>query len=125
MEVFVTEVAEHLYVINAERDEVVDVGPNGEKVVSEAMRQLSQLPTLDVPRLVTLRYSDIGGTEEDARETKSGVRDPSYAHGVVVKMGAQEGFAFFDHFEELLFDRVGVPPKNLAANLEQIRQNTH
>jgi hypothetical protein len=24
-------VAEHLYVINAERDEVVDVGPNGEK----------------------------------------------------------------------------------------------
>jgi len=123
-EAFMKNVAEHLYVINAERDEVVDVGPNGEKVVSEAMRQLSQLPTLGVPRLVTLRYSDIGGSEEDARETKSGVRDPSYAHGIVVKMGAQDAFSFFDHFEELLFDRIGVPPRNFAANVEQIRQNT-
>jgi hypothetical protein len=82
------------------------------------------LPTLDVPRLVTLRYSDIGGSEEDARETKSGVRDPSYAHGIVVKMGAQDDFSFFDHFEELLFDRIGVPPRSLAANAEQVRQNT-
>src|SRR6476620_8028987 len=123
-ETFIKNVAEHLYVINAERDEIVDVGPNGEKIVSEAMRQLSQLPTLDVPHLVTLRYSDIGGSEEDARETKSGVRDPSYAHGIVVKMGAQDDFSFFDHFEELLFDRIGVPPRSLAANVEQIRQNT-
>src|SRR5947207_577473 len=124
-EAFIKDVAEHLYVINAERDGIVDVGPNGEKVVSEAMRQLSQLPTLGVPRLVTLRYSDIGGSEEDARETKSGVRDPAYAHGIVVKMGAQDAFTFFDHFEELLFDRVGVPPRSLAANAEQIRQSTH
>ena len=123
-ESFIKDVAEHLYVINAEGDEIVDIGPNGEKVVSEAMRQLSQLPTLDVPRLVTLRYSDIGGSEEDARETKSGVRDPSYAHGIVVKMGAQDDFSFFDHFEELLFDRIGVPPRSLAANAEQVRQNT-
>jgi pimeloyl-ACP methyl ester carboxylesterase len=123
-EAFIKDVAEHLYIITAERDEVVDVGPNGEKVVSEAVRQLSQLPTIGVPRLVTLRYSDIGGSEEDARETKSGVRDPSYAHGIVVKMGAQDAFSFFDHFEELLFDRIGVPPRDLAANAEQIRQNT-
>src|SRR6478735_8620551 len=118
-------VAGHLYVINAECDEVVDVGPNGDKVVSEALRRLSQLPTLGVPRLVTLRYSDIGGSDEDARETKNGVKDPAYAHGIVVKLGSQDGFAFFDHFEELLFDRIGVPPRNLAANLEQIRQSTH
>src|SRR4051812_1411062 len=124
-EAFIKDVAEHLYVINAERDEVVDVGPNGEKVVSEAMRQLSQLPTLGVPRLVTLRYSDIGGSEEEAREIKNGARDPSYAHGIVVKMGAQNAFSFFDHFEELLFDRIGVPPRSLAANVEQIRQSTH
>src|SRR6185295_4520208 len=88
-EAFIKNVAEHLYVINAEGDEIVDVGPNGEKVVSEGMRQLSQLPTQGVPRLVTLRYSDIGGSEEDAREKKSGVRNPSYAHGIVVKLGAQ------------------------------------
>jgi len=124
-EAFIKDVAEHLYVVNAERDGIVDVGPNGEKVVSEAMRQLSQRPTQGVPRLVTLRYGDIGGSEEDVRETKSGVTDPSYAHGIVVKMGAQGAFAFFDHFEELLFDRIGVPPRNLAANIEQIRQNTH
>jgi hypothetical protein len=79
---------------------------------------------LGVPRLVTLRYNDIGGSEEEARETRSGVRDPSYAHGIVVKMGEQDAFTFFDHFEELLFDRIGVPPRNLAANVEQIRQNT-
>jgi hypothetical protein len=124
-EAFMKDVAEHLYVINAERDEVVDVGPNGEKVVSEAMRRLSQLPTLGVPRLVTLRYSDIGGSAEDARETKGGVRDPSYAHGIVVKMGGQRDFSFFDHFEELLFDRIGVPPRSLAANVQQIRQTTN
>jgi hypothetical protein len=53
------------------------------------------------------------------------VRDPSYAHGIVVKMGAQDAFSFFDHFEELLFDRIGVPPRGLAANVDQIRQNTH
>src|SRR3954469_1609043 len=106
-EAFIKDVAEHLYVINAERDEVVDVGPNGEKVVSEAMRQLSQLPTLGVPRLVTLRYSDIGGSEEDARETKSGARDPSYAHGIVVKMGAQNAFSFFDLFRSCSFIRFG------------------
>src|SRR5205814_5178389 len=113
-----------IYIINAEGDKLVDVGPNGEKIASEALRKLSQLPTLGAPRLVTLRYSDIGGSEEDARETKSGVRNPAYAHGVVVKMGAQQDFSFFDHFEELLFDRIGVPPRNLAANVEQIRQNT-
>src|SRR5437763_8506662 len=75
--------------------------------------------------MVPRRKSDIGGSEEDARETKSGVRDPSYAHGIVVKMGAQGACSFFDHFEEVLFDRIGVPPRNLAANVEQIRQNTH
>src|SRR5215470_16931661 len=123
-EAFIKDVAEHLYIINAERDDVVDVGPNGEKIVSEALRRLSQLPTIGPPRLVTLRYSDIGGSEEDTRETKSGVRDPSYAHGIVVKMGAQDAFSFFDHFEELLFDRIGVPPRSLAANAEQIRQST-
>jgi len=64
-------------------------------------------------------------SDEDARETKSGVRDPSYAHGIVVKMGAQDAFSFFDHFEELLFDRIGVPPRSLAANVEQIRQKHH
>jgi hypothetical protein len=40
-------------------------------------------------------------------------------------MGSQDAFTFFDHFEELLFDRIGVPPRSLAANVEQIRQNTH
>ena len=119
------DVAEDLYIINAERDEVVDVGPNGEKIVSEALRKLSQLPTLGPPRLVTLRYSDIGGSEEDARETKSGVENPAYAHGIVVKIGAQQDFSFFDHFEELLFDRIGTPPRNSAAKVEQIRQTTN
>src|SRR3954469_11649065 len=123
-EAFIKEVAEHLYVINAEGDEIVDVGPNREKVVSEAMRQLSQLPTVGVPRLVTLRYTDIGGTEEDAREKKSGVKNPAYAHGIVVKMGEQKDFSFFDRFEQLLFDRVGVPPRSLSADVEQIRQST-
>jgi hypothetical protein len=124
-EAFIKDVAEHLYIINAERDEVVDVGPNGEKIVSEALRKLSQLPTLGPPRLVTLRYSDIGGSGEDAREKKSGVRDPSYAHGIVVKMGGQQDFSFFDHFEELLFDRIGTPPRNSSANVEQIRQTAN
>ena len=124
-EAFMKDVAEHLYIINAERDEVVDVGPNGEKIVSEALRKLSQLPTLGAPRLVTLRYSDIGGSDEDAREKKSGVRDPAYAHGIVVKMGGQQGFSFFNHFEELLFDRIGMPPRDSAANVEQVRQTTN
>src|SRR5947207_2541742 len=31
-EAFMKDVAEHLYIINAERDEVVDVGPNGEQI---------------------------------------------------------------------------------------------
>jgi pimeloyl-ACP methyl ester carboxylesterase len=123
-EAFIKDVAEQLYIINAERDEVVDVGPNGEKIVSEALRKLSQLPTLGPPRLVTLRYGDIGGTEEDARESRSGVENPAYAHGIVVKMGVQQDFAFFDRFEELLFDRIGTPPRSLAANVEQIRQTT-
>src|SRR5205823_12080300 len=96
----------------------------GEKVVSEAVRKLSELPTIGPPRLVTLRYSDIGGTEEDARETKTGVKNPAYAHRIVVKMGEQKGFSFFDRFEQLLFDRIGVPPRNLSANVEQIRQST-
>jgi pimeloyl-ACP methyl ester carboxylesterase len=123
-EAFMKDVAEHIYIINAEGDKLVDVGPNGEKIVSETVRMLSQLPTLGAPRLVTLRYSDIGGSEEDARERKSGVRNPAYAHTIVVKMGAQQDFSFFDHFEELLFDRIGTPPRSLAANVEQIRQST-
>ena len=123
---FLKDVAEHLYVINAERDEVVDVGPNGEKIVSEGIRKLSELPTLGPPRLTTLRYKDIGGTDEDARLKKSGgVRNPAYAHSIVVKMGAQEQFSFFDHFEELLYDRIGAPPRSFAVDVEQVRQNTH
>ena len=124
MEAFMRDVAERLYIINAERDEVVDVGPNGEKVVSETLRKLSELPTIGPPRLVTLRYSDIGGTEEDAREKKTGVKNPEYAHGIIVKMGEQKDFSFFDRFEQLLFDRIGVPPRNLSADVEQIRQST-
>jgi pimeloyl-ACP methyl ester carboxylesterase len=123
-EAFMKDVAERLYIINAERDEVVDVGPNGEKIVSETLRKVSQLPTLGPPRLVTLRYSDIGGAAEDARETKTGVKNPAYAHGIVVKMGEQKDFSFFDRFEQLLFDRIGVPPRNLSADVEQIRQST-
>jgi hypothetical protein len=118
------DVAERLYIINAERDEVADVGPNGEKIVSETLRKVSQLPTLGPPRLVTLRYSDIGGAEEDARAQKSGVKNPAYAHSIIVKMGEQKNFSFFDRFEELLFDRIGVPPRSLSANVEQIRQST-
>src|SRR5262249_32754816 len=122
---FLKDVAEHLYVINAERDEVVDVGPNGEKIVSEAIRKLSQLPTRGSPHLATLRYKDIGGSEEDARLARSGgPRNPSYAHSIVVKMGEQGNFSFFDHFEELLWDRIGTPPRNFAVDVEQIRQNT-
>jgi pimeloyl-ACP methyl ester carboxylesterase len=123
-EAFMRDVAERIYFINAEGDKLVDVGPNGEKIVSDTVRMLSQLPTLGAPRLVTLRYSDIGGSEEDAREKKSGVKNPAYAHSIVVKMGLQEDFSFFDHFEELLFDRIGTPPRNFAANVEQIRQST-
>jgi pimeloyl-ACP methyl ester carboxylesterase len=124
MEAFKRDVTEHLYVINAEHDEVVDVGPNGEKVVSKEVRKLNELPTIGPPRLVTLRYADIGGTEEDAREKKSGVKNPAYAHRILVKMGEQEDFSFFDRFEQLLFDRIGVPPRSLSANVEQIRQST-
>jgi len=124
MEAFKRDVTEHLYFINAEHDEVVDVGPNREKIVSEAVRKLSELPTIGPPRLVTLRYSDIGATEEDARETKTGVENPAYANSIVVKMGEQKNFSFFDRFEQLLFDRIGVPPRSLSADVEQIRQST-
>src|SRR3954471_15927622 len=123
-EAFMQDVAERLYIINAEGDEVADVGPHGEKIVSETLRKVSQLPTLGSPRLVTLRYSDIGGPEEDARAKKTGVKNPAYVHGVVVKMGEQKDFSFFDRFEELLFDRIGVPPRSLSADVEQIRQST-
>ena len=124
MEAFKRDVTEHLYVINAERDDLADVGPNGEKIASEAVRKLNALPTLGPPRLVTLRYSDIGGTEEDAREKKTGVKNPLYAQRIVAKMGEQKDFSFFDRFEELLFDRIGVPPRSLSADVEQIRQST-
>src|SRR4051812_31410697 len=123
LEAFTRDVTEHLYVVNAEHDEVVDVGPNGEKIVSEGVRKLSELPTLGVPRLVTLRYDEIGGSQEDARETKTGVKDAAYVHGILVKMGEQKDFSFFDRFEQLLFDRIGVPPRNLSANVEQLRQS--
>lgn len=124
MEAFSRDVTDHLYVINAERDEVVDVGPNGEKIVSEGVRRLSERSTLGPPRLVTLRYSDIGGTEEDEREKRSGVKNPAYAHAMIARMGEQGDFSFFDRFEQLLFDRIGVPPRSLGTNVEQIRQST-
>ena len=124
METFKREVTDHLYLINAERDGVVDVGPNGEKIINEEVRTLSESPTLGPPRLVTLRYSDIGGTEEDAREKKSGVKNPAYAHAILIRMGQQKDFSFFDRFEQLLFDRIGVPPRSLSADVEQIRQST-
>ena len=90
------------------------------------MRKLSELPSLGAPHLVTLRYKDIGVTEEDVREAKSGgVRNSGYAHSIVVKMGLQQNFSFFDHFEELLWDRIGNPPRNFAIDVEQIRQNTY
>src|SRR5205085_12109406 len=73
-EAFMKDVAEHTYIINAEGDRLVDVGPNGEKIVSDTERMLSQLPTPGTPRLVTLRYCYMGGSEEDARANKSGVK---------------------------------------------------
>lgn len=113
-EAFMKNVAEHLYVINAEKDEIVDVGPNGEKIISENLRKLSELPSAGPPRLVTLRYLDIGGTDR--------AENPAYAHGIVVKMGGQQDFLFSDHFEELLYDRIGTPSRNSGANGEQIQQ---
>jgi hypothetical protein len=123
-EAFMRDVAERIYIVNAEGDKLVDVGPNGEKIVSDTVRMLSQLPTLGVPRLVTLRYNDIGGSQEEARQAKTGVKDAAYVHGIIVKMGEQQNFSFFDRFEQLLFDRIGVPPRTLSANVEQIRQST-
>ena len=123
-EAFTRDVTDRLYVINAEQDGVVDVGPNGEKIVSESLRKLNDSPTTGPRRVVTLRYSDIGGTEEDARAKKSGVKNPAYAHVIVIKMGEQKDFSFFDRFEELLFDRIGAPPRSLSANVDQIRQST-
>jgi hypothetical protein len=38
-------------------------------------------------------------------------------------MGEQNDFSFFDRFEQLLYDRIGVPPRTLAANVEQLRQS--
>lgn len=123
---FLKDVAEHLFIINVEGDEIVDVGPNGEKIVNEAIRKLSQLPSLGAPHLVTLRYKDIGGSEEDVRVKKSGgTTNPAYAHSIIVKMGLQDDFSFFDHFEELLWDRVGMPPRSFAVDVEQIRQSTY
>jgi len=124
MEAFTRDVTDHLYVINAERDEVVDVGPNGEKIVSEAVRKLTERPTLGPPRLVTLRYSDIGGTEQSEHEKKRGVKNPAYAHVIIAKMGEQKNFSFFARFEQVLFQRIGVPPRTLSADVEQIRQST-
>ena len=46
------------------------------------------------------------------------------SHTQVVKMGEQKDFSFFDRFEQLLFDRIGVPPRSLSADVEQIRQST-
>jgi hypothetical protein len=87
---------------------------------------LSELPSLGAPHLVTLRYKDIGGSEEDVRVKQSGgTKNPVYAHSIVVKMGFQDDFSFFDHFEELLWDRVGMPPRSFAVDVEQIRQNTY
>src|SRR5216110_3884789 len=40
-EAFMKDVAEHIYIINAEGDKLVDVGPNGEKIVSDTVRMLS------------------------------------------------------------------------------------
>ena len=123
---FLKDVADHLYVINAEGDGIVDVGPNGEKIVSENIRKLSEQPTIGSPRLATLRYNDIGGVDEDARvATEHGAKDPSYAHSIVVKMGLQQNFSFFDRFEELLFDRIGTPPRDPAADIAQVRQSTY
>ncbi len=124
MEAFRRDVTDHLYVINAEHDGVVDVGPNGEKIVNEGVQKLSESPTIGPPRLATLRYGDIGGREEEAREQKSGVKNPAYAHLILTQMGEQKNFSFFDRFEELLFDRIGVPPRSLSADVEQIRQST-
>jgi hypothetical protein len=97
-EAFMKDVAEHIYIVNAEGDKLVDVGPNGEKIVSETVRMLSQLPTLGAPRLVTLRYSDIGGKEEDARERKSGAKKSCVCPRIVVKMGCATGFLFLRSF---------------------------
>jgi len=52
------------------------------------------------------------------------VKNPAYAHVILVKMGEQKDFSFFDRFEQLLFDRIGVPPRSLSADIEQIRQST-
>ena len=42
-----------------------------------------------------------------------------------MKMGMQQHFSFFDRFEELVWDRVGMPPRSSAIDVEQIRQNTY
>jgi hypothetical protein len=52
------------------------------------------------------------------------VNNPAYAHVIVIRMGDQKDFSFFDRFEQLLFDRIGVPPRSLSADVEQIRQST-
>ena len=44
---------------------------------------------------------------------------------IVVKIELQKDVSFFDHFEELLYDRIGTPPRNLALDVEQIRQSTY
>jgi hypothetical protein len=115
------DVIDRLYVINAEGDGVVDVNEKGEKIVYEPLSHLNEQPNLGPRRLETLRYSDIGGPEEDHRL----IKNPAYAHTIVVKMGEQESFAFFNRFEELLWERIGSPPRQATVDIEQLRQNLH
>jgi len=70
-EAFMKDVAEHIYIINAEGDKLVDVGPKRRKDRERHGANAKPVAQpLGAPRLVTLRYSDIGGSEEDARERK-------------------------------------------------------
>jgi len=61
------DVAKQYYIITMPMAyKLVERRSNGEKDRERHGAMLSQLPTLGAPRLVTLRYSDIGGSREDA-----------------------------------------------------------
>lgn len=118
---FTREVLERLYVIHAEGDAIVDMEKDGRKTCNRWLLKIDQEQTIPGPR----HYQVLSRKEIDWKGNflTEKVRPIAYPHTHIVKLGQQSRYFDLARFEELLWDRIGIPPRSGGAEREQLARN--
>ena len=120
---FIRDVLEKIYVVHAREDLIVDAEAGPKKIVNHCLLKLdSEQAPAGPPHYQILEPKEIDVNYEGLKKR---LRPIAYPHTHIVKAGEQERYDHSARFEEMLWDRLGLPPRSGIAEREQLARAIH